>query len=193
MTRLGPVAWPFLLLAMLAGCASPDPRLHTLVAQAGRPGATSARVIAVRRIAIPHYLQREEIVRMKSAEQSVAADNDWWSEPLGVMTTRVFVADLASILPFAEVLTDDEATGLRPDVSITVMLEQFDLAASGQVTLTGLATLTAAAAHPARLLHLHVTVPARGDSIKDQVGAMSEALAGAASDVARQLQRAKSN
>jgi len=174
------IAW------LLAGCASPNPNLYTLAPSPGAVHTVAPSVVVVRTIAIPRYMEREEIVRSASADRLVAASNDWWAEPLAAMTRRVLAEDLAQRLPAAKVLAGDGVIGLQPDAEIEVTLEQFDRDPNGAIILAGFAAIQTKGV-PQSLVRLAVTVPAGGRTTGDEVTAMSAALAQAADMIAQHL------
>jgi uncharacterized lipoprotein YmbA len=178
------LSWAAVLL--LAGCASPNPNLYTLTPRPGGVRAAGPALVVVRAIAIPRFMEREEIVRSAAADRLTVASNDWWGEPLAPMIRRVLAQDLAQRLPSSNVLAGEGVIGMAPDAEIEVTLSRFDRDASGVVTLTGFAAIERKGA-PQSLARLSVTVPAGGSTVGDEVAAMSAALGQAADQVALRL------
>ena len=87
----------------LAGCASPDPELYRLVAVPGAPRAGAPRLIELRRVGVPAYLDRSQIIRAV-AESRLEALGARWAEPFGDMVTRVLAEDLMQRLTGTTVL-----------------------------------------------------------------------------------------
>ncbi len=83
-----------------------------------RPGLVQAgarRVVVVRGVGLPRYLEQQEVVRAAGQGRLRVAENDWWSEPLGEMLQRVLVANLAQRLPGTYVLADGGPIAAHPD------------------------------------------------------------------------------
>ena len=205
---------PSLLLALLpGGCASPSPSLYSLeprpgavhagavLARAGpgtRTGAQTGarRVVVVRGVGLPRYLEREEVVRSAGNARLRVAENDWWGEPLRAMLRRVLVADLAQRLPSADVLADEGPVAARPDAEVEVDVQRFDPDAPGQdapgqpggpVVLDGYAAVAAGPGRARTLDRLHLSAPMAAGTTKAQVDAMSAALGQVADIIAGRL------
>lgn len=173
-----------LCLIALAGCTSSDPRLFALEPQPGQVWAGSAGVVVVRRVPVPPYLDRDEIVQYTGKGRVHNAANDWWSERLGTMVQRVLAAELVQRLPGTTVLGTEALGGERATVALAV--SRFEPAEGGAVALDG--TLAIEVAGRPRVL-LPVAVRVRLDATRTdaQVLAMSSALAEVADRVATVL------
>lgn len=214
-SRCAPLSALLGLLAtlLLEGCASPNPDLYSLEP---RPGAVHAgpvlagpvlasargtrqtggqtgarRVVVVRGVGLPRYLEREEIVRSAGGTRLRVAGNDWWGEPLRAMLRRVLVADLAQRLPGADVLADEGPVAAHADVEVDVDVQRFDREAgvddpAGLMLLDGYAATTGPG-RPHTLDRLRLSVPVAAGTTKAQVEAMSAALGQVADTVARRL------
>jgi len=201
------LAWAPVLL--VAGCASPSPDFYSLEP---RPGAVHTgpvlangrtdvrrglqaggrRVVVVRGVGLPRYLEREEIVHSAGGTRLRVAGNDWWGEPLRVMLRRVLVADLAQRLPGADVLADEGPIATHPDAEVEVDVQRFDRDAGGRdpdgpVLLDGYAAVTAGPGRPRTLDRLRLGVPVAASTTKAQVDAMSAALGQVADIIAGRL------
>lgn len=198
---------------LLEGCASSSPDLYSLEL---RPGAVHAgpvlagpvlasarrarqtggqtgarRVVVVRSVGLPRYLEREEIVRAASGTRLRVAGNDWWGEPLRAMLRRVLVADLAQRLPGADVLADEGPIAAHADVEVEVDVQRFDRDAGaddpgGLILLDGYAAATGPG-RPYTLDRLRLSVPVAAGTTKAQVDAMSAAWGQVADTVAGRL------
>lgn len=171
---------------VLAGCASSTPNLHSLDQQPGPVRSRLPAVILVRSVSLPRYLDRQEIVRGIGARRLAARDNDWWAEPLRVMTRRFLVADIAQRLPHTDVLAEDGVIPVRPDAQIDVDLQRFELDEVNRVILEGYVSVTLGT-RPRVLERFLIDVPTQGGTIGHQVEAMSVALGRAADLIARRL------
>jgi len=202
---------------LLEGCASSSPDLYSLEL---RPGAVHAgpvlagpvlasarrvrqtggqiggqtgarRVVVVRSVGLPRYLEREEIVRAASGTRLRVAGNDWWGEPLRAMLRRVLVADLAQRLPGADVLADEGSIAAHADAEVEVDVQRFDRDAGaddpgGLILLDGYAATTGPG-RPHTLDRLRLSVPVAAGTTKAQVDAMSAALGQVADTIAGRL------
>jgi len=194
---------------LLGGCASPSPNLYSLEPRPGavHPGpvlaggpvrlqAAMRRVVVVRGVGVPRYLEREEIVRAAGGTRLRVAGNDWWGEPLRVMLRRVLVADLAQRLPGADILADEGPIAAHPDAEVEVDIQRFDRDAGGRdaeggdpggpVLLDGYVAVTGPG-RPRTLDRLRLQALVAADTTKAQVDAMSTALGQAADIIAGRL------
>jgi uncharacterized lipoprotein YmbA len=129
------------LAALPAACASPNPTLYVLAPIPGTPqtGATrtgAPHVVALRAIAIPHYLERSQIVRSSEGYRMDVLSNEWWGEPLDAMMSRILVQELNQRLPGSIVYGDNGAISAPPDATVEINLQRFDLDHDGAVLLT---------------------------------------------------------
>ena len=171
---------------LLGGCASPNPNLYSLALRPGPVRESVRRMIVVRGVGLPRYLDREEVVRAAGGVRLRVAQNDWWGEPLRVMLRRVLAADLAQRLPNADVLGDEGPIAARPDAEVEVDVQRFDRSPGGPVVFEGYAAITGPG-RPRALDRLHLEVPVGADTTEAQVDAMSTALGQVADAIARRL------
>src|SRR5581483_12307764 len=101
------VLW--LLAALPAACASPNPSLYTLAVVPGPTHPSSPPRIELRAIALAHYLERSQIVRSSEGFRLDVLGNDWWGEPLDAMLSRVLVQELSQRLPASTVFGENGA------------------------------------------------------------------------------------
>jgi uncharacterized protein len=176
------------LAALLAACSSPNPDFYTLAALPGPVAHLAARGIEVRRMSLPGYLDRPEIVRSSAAYQLRLADNERWGEPLGSMLDRVFTEDLVERLPDTAVFSESGAVSTAPDLVLEVDVERFDADATGAlVLLAQVAVRRGDAARTAQARTLRLTATPASVSARDHVAAMSRALADLADQVVTML------
>ena len=129
------------LTALPAGCASPNPTLYILAPVPGTPQTSATftgtpRIVALRAIAIPHYLERSQIVRSSEGYRMDVLSNEWWGEPLDAMMSRILVQELNQRLPGSTVYGDSGAISTSPDVTVEINLQRLDLDRDGAVLLT---------------------------------------------------------
>jgi uncharacterized lipoprotein YmbA len=127
------------LTALPAACASPNPMLYVLGAApgtvVGSSGSGGPRVVALRAIAIPHYLERSQIVRSSEGYRMDVLSNEWWGEPLDTMLSRILVQELSQRLPASVIYADNGAISTTPDATVEVNLQRLDLDRQGQLLL----------------------------------------------------------
>jgi uncharacterized lipoprotein YmbA len=136
------------LAALPAACTSPNPTLYVLAPvpgtpqadppRAGRGGARNPagpRIVALRAISIPHYLERSQIVRSSEGYRMDVLANEWWGEPLDAMLSRILVQELNQRLPGSTVYGDSGAISTTPDVTVEINLQRFDLNRDGAALL----------------------------------------------------------
>ena len=129
------------LAALPAGCASPNPTLYILAPVPGTPQTSAARagtprIVALRAISIPHYLERSQIVRSSEGYRMDVLSNEWWGEPLDAMMSRILVQELNQRLPGSTVYGDRGAISTSPDATVEINLQRLDLDRDGTVLLT---------------------------------------------------------
>lgn len=166
------------VVAALAGCASPPTDLFTLAAVPG-PATASSRThsVEVRRIGLAGYLDRPGIVRSNAQYRLQVSDRDRWGEPLGGMVARVFTEDLVARMPGTAVFTESGAISTQPDVVLELDIQRFDADASGDVVLLAQAAARRdAGGRPAVARTWRLTQHLPSDSTQDLVATMSALL-----------------
>jgi hypothetical protein len=102
------------------------------------PGATQGggpRIVELRAISIPHYLERSQIVRSSEGYRMDVLSNEWWGEPLDTMMSRVLVQEISQRLPRSTVYSDNGAISTPPDATVAINLQRLDLDRDGAVLL----------------------------------------------------------
>jgi uncharacterized protein len=123
------------LAALPAACSSPNPDLYVLASLPGATHAGAPRVIVLRGIAIPHYLERSQIVRSSEGYRIDVLSNEWWGEPLDAMLTRILVQELNQRLPGSTVYGDSGAISTPAAATVEINLQRFDLGRDGALLL----------------------------------------------------------
>ncbi len=172
--------------AMLAGCATPDPSLYTLdrVAPHAAPAPAPTLALTVRRVSIPVYADRREIVRQVGAVTVQRDHLAHWAGPLDDMLTSVLAADLRARLPGAAITDATSpiapAPGAEPvSVEITrmgmdergavVLVAEFAVGNSGRPHLARLQTTAADGSTAAYVAALNQTIGDLADRIEATV------------------------
>ena len=133
-----------LALAVLpAACSSPNPTLFVLAPVPGAIHTGVPRVIQLRAVSIPHYLERSQIVRSSEGYRMDVLPNEWWGEPLDTMMSRILVQELSQRLPGSTVYADSGAISTPPDATVEINLQRLDLDRDGAVLLAAQAAVDA--------------------------------------------------
>ena len=118
----------------LAGCAggSAPTRFYVLTPVAGveksNPAVPSkaGMAVGVRRVALPDYLDRPQIVTRSSPNKLDLAEFDRWSEPLGQAFAGVLAENLATMIPVDRVAVFPWSRSAQVDYEVTVEVTQFE-------------------------------------------------------------------
>ncbi|HEY1934789.1 MAG TPA: PqiC family protein [Acetobacteraceae bacterium] len=125
----------WLLAGLPVACTSPNPTLYTLAVVPGPARTGAPRRIELRAIAMPHYLDRLQIVRSTEDFRLDVLGNDWWGEALDSMMGGVLVQELLQRLPGSIVFPENGAISAAPDAEVEVNVQRFDADRSGAVVL----------------------------------------------------------
>lgn len=167
-----------------AACSSPSPTLFTLASVPGPTHGHGPKVIELRDVSLPHYMQRSEIVRSTEDYQLIVLPNDWWGESLSSMMNRVLVQDLLQRLPNSSVVSEIGAISGTPNATVGINVLRFDADQSGHVVLDAEIAITG---HPGADRRVHLTAPLRGPGTPQLVSAMSDAVGKLANVIADML------
>jgi uncharacterized lipoprotein YmbA len=175
-------------LAWLAACASPNPALFTLAAVPGQALPGGARLVELRQIGLPEYLDRPGIVRSAQNYQLQLAQNDRWAAPLGGMLTRVLVEDLSQRLPGSIVYSVTGAISASPERIVEVDVQRFDADPSGEVVLAAQVAVRSPQGKPhVAARSVRISVRPRSPATADFAAALSAALGQLADAIAEML------
>ena len=187
--RLGVLALPALGLPALAACgSSPEPGLYTLAVRQGPSLPKGPRVVQLRDIGLPGYLDRKEIVRSSEDYKLDVRANAWWGEPLGSMLGRVMVIELSQRLPNSTVYSESGAITADPNAVVGVDIQRLDADKAGAVVL--LAQVAVQFNRPTRSVarNFAITKPVATPDNAGHVAATSDAVAELADGIAALLQ-----
>jgi uncharacterized protein len=165
------------LLLVLAACsATPPPRLFTLAPRPATPSRPVAATIAIRRVQLPKYLDRLQIVSYRDPYELQYSEFVVWGENLSDMTTRVLAANLTERLPKSQVyLSAGSFADATADITLETSIDKFDPDPAGVVILSA-----QWAAHrqgyPDRIRSEQIRVTPSSKDPTGQVAAMSDAL-----------------
>ena len=129
-------------VVVAAGCAGSAPtRFYVLTPVAGveksNPAVPSKAGIAVgvRRVALPDYLDRPQIVIRSSPNKLDLAEFDRWAAPLGEAFARVLAENLATMIPTHRVAVFPWPRSAQVDYEVTVEVTQFEGRLGGECSL----------------------------------------------------------
>ena len=134
--RLGVLALPALAAPVLSACgSSPEPSLYTLAVRPGPVSSRGPRIVQVRDIGLPGYLDRKEIVRSSEDYKLDVRANAWWGEPMGEMLGRVLVMELTQRLPGSQVYSESGSITSDPNAVVGINIQRLDADRAGTVIL----------------------------------------------------------
>jgi len=183
--RFAVLALPF----AAAGCgASPDPGLYTLAVRSGPALPKGPRIVQVRDIGLPGYLDRKEIVRSTEDYKLDVRANSWWGEPLGGMLGRTVVLELGQRLPNSKVYSEAGSITLDPNAVVGIDVQRLDADKAGNVIL--LAQVAIQFNRPTRQAarNFSITRAVPTPDTAGHVAAMSDAVGELADGIAAMLQ-----
>jgi uncharacterized lipoprotein YmbA len=123
------------LLLVLAGCGSSPPiNYYVLSAHKGATPTGTAPSLGVGPIAIPEYLNRENLVTNREGNTLVVAAFDRWAEPLSDGIQRVLAVNLAGLMDTQSIRLHPWHQEQAPDYGVRINLLSLD-ASEGEATL----------------------------------------------------------
>jgi uncharacterized lipoprotein YmbA len=129
------------LVAVFAGCSSPDPHLYTIAPITGAPQSRSPKIIVLHTVSLARYLERSEIVRSSEDYRLAVMQNDWWGESLSAMLSRILVEELSQRMPHSTVLASSGAVIASPDATVELNVQRLDEDAAGRLVLEAQASV----------------------------------------------------
>ncbi|MBZ0169108.1 hypothetical protein MELA_00947 [Candidatus Methylomirabilis lanthanidiphila] len=120
-------------VVVAAGCAgSPPTRFYVLTPVAGMEASDPAVpvkdgiAVGIRRVALPDYLDRPQIVTRSSPNTLDLAEFDRWAAPLGEAFPRMLAENLAGMIPSDRVTVFPWLRSVQPDYEVTVEVTRFE-------------------------------------------------------------------
>ncbi len=130
------------VLAALAACSTPAPKLYTIAPVNGPVRNGGPGVILLQQIAVARYLERSQIVRSSENYRLDVLPNDWWGEPIAAMLSRVLIDELSQRLPRSTVLNENGAVNSTADATVALNVRRLDQDAAGNLVLQAQASVT---------------------------------------------------
>jgi uncharacterized lipoprotein YmbA len=178
-----------LALPALAGaCSSPEPVLYTIQMRQGPVLPRGPRVVQLRDIGLPGYLDRREIVRSAADYRLGVMSNDWWGESLASMLSRVIIIGLSQRLPGSRIYPEGGAISADSNAILGVNIQRMDLDASGSLDLIAQAAVEFNRPTRSAAQTFHIVKAPPVNTVAGQVAATSEAVAELTDGLATLLQ-----
>lgn len=187
--QFGLLALPVLAAPALQACgSSPEPVLYTLAVRPGPVLTRGPRIVQVRDVGLPGYLDRKEIVRSTDDLKLDVRANAWWGEPLGGMLGRTIVLELSERLPGSQIYSESGSITMDPYATVGIDFQRFDADKAGTVIL--LAQVAIQFNRPTRTAsrNFSISKPVPTADTPGHVAAMSDALGELSDGVATLLQ-----
>jgi len=176
--------------AGLAGCTSANPRLYTIAPVAGAARGGGPRVVALRQIGLPRYLDRSQIVRSSENYRLDIEANDWWGEPLGAMIARILEEELSDRLPGTSIFSDTGAIAEDAEATIELNIQRLDADAAGMIVLAAQAAVVFTKARASsRTRAVRFTAKPPSPDVQGEVAAISVLVGQLADTIAAMLRR----
>ena len=183
-----------------AGCASTAPtRFYVLAPVAGagveksNPAVPSkaGMTVGLRRVALPNYLDRPQIVTRSSPNKLDLAEFDRWAAPLGDAFPRILAENLAAMIPADRVAVFQWPRSAPVDYAVTVEVTKFEGRLGGECSLVASWSIFGGENKALTAGKSSLSEPAGGDyetlvaAQSRLVGALSRDIAGALRSISR--------
>lgn len=185
-----------LLALLLCGCGLVFPVRDTAVHHLLETTAPDRRLtaatpaIAVSRVALPDYLDVEQLVTRRDGVL-VTSDLDLWAEPFDVAISRVVAGNLSRLTGSTNILPVERFTVLEYTHLLELRITQFEPYTANTIVLQGTWKLQPVMGKEvgSRFFRIAVPMPSNSSTAKERVSAMNQALLRLARDIlaARQL------
>ena len=132
-----------LAAGLLIGCAgtSPPTRYYLLQPMPGtaplqhQPGSEAELTLGIGPVALPDYLDRQQIVTLLAENRTELAEYDRWAEPLKENFIRVLKENLATILDTPYILQEPWSISDSVDYRLEIEVIRFDADTSNTAVL----------------------------------------------------------
>ncbi len=136
-----------LLFALIAGCGAHSSAVsyYSLDAMAAGPQVSTADLkgpaIGIAEVMLPDYLDRPQLVWRTGENRMNVDEYHRWAGQLQDEISRVLLENLRTLGPSPRIERAPWPTGFRPDIIVTLQLNNFEAFPDGMVRLTGSVTL----------------------------------------------------
>lgn len=176
---------------MLSGCAGAPPRLYVLTPMAGEGGAKTGGTLSVgvQPVTMPGYLDRPAIVSFVGPHELSVNGDDQWAEGLPTNITRVLAENLSILLGSDRVYVLPSWLNDRYAYTVTVRIDRFEQAPSGEAVLDAEWTIQGGATDKVIARdRTRVARPVPGSGYPSLVAAMNDTLTALSRDIAAALE-----
>ena len=186
--------WGVLLLlglTGLAGCfrSSPPDQFYMLRAEDAHGGnrqVGAGPLLGLGPIRIPAYLDRPQIVTAASGQEYHLSEDHRWAERLDDNVARVTARNLTNDLPGVRIVMHPWPREPKPDVQISLTLQEMHVDARGQARMSALWSLRVEG-QETRHFQFNCNLPASVSDYAVMVEAQSQCLARLNRDMAREV------
>jgi uncharacterized lipoprotein YmbA len=131
----------FLFCGTLAGCSSSGDTVTRYYLIEPMPASTPLDIeaadlaVAITNLSLPQYLEKFQIASRRESNQLVFASSHQWAESLRKNLSRVLATNLSRLLGTPDVGSPVSRSASRPDVRISVGIENFERGPDGYITV----------------------------------------------------------
>jgi uncharacterized lipoprotein YmbA len=184
MGRVTPIVAVFVLVALVAACASPASHFYTLSAGAP-PAATSSNLsVAVGPVSVPAVVDRPQIVVTTGPNQVRPEEFNRWAAPLQNSIARVVAENLVAMLGTPRVILSSQTLGADADYRAAIEVQRFESAPGEAATLDAVWTVIRAKDGKSQTGRTTVREATSDKSYDALAAAHSRALARLSQDIA---------
>ena len=133
--RAAAIAIRSALVALVAGCASPDARFYTLSAAATPAATPSDLAVAVGPVSVPAAVDRAQIVVSMGPNQVRVDEFNLWAAPLANNIARVVAVNLVAMLGTPRVTVFPQTVGADIDYRAAIEVQRFESTLGQAATL----------------------------------------------------------
>ena len=126
MGRLAPRAIPYVLAALVAGCASSPSHFYTLSANVAPVTATSTVSVAVGPVTVPAAVDQPQIAVSTGSNQVMFDEFNRWASPLQDNIARVVAENLVAALGTPRVTLFPQTLNSDADFRVVIEVRNFD-------------------------------------------------------------------
>ncbi|OYR10267.1 PqiC family protein [Brucella thiophenivorans] len=166
----------FLVMILLAACASPNAKVYMLAVQKGQHAQGRPISLSIETVDIAKYLDRPQLVRRSDDVQLGVSELERWGEPLSSMVQRVLAENLRQRLPEGSLVTTSQNVTGKEAGTLELSVTRFDADATGAVVLIAQWQVHYRRKGASGAMHANITVWPLDGSTRAQVKAMSDAL-----------------
>ena len=189
MGRLAPRAIPYVLAALVAGCASSPSHFYTLSANVAPVTATSTVSVAVGPVTVPAAVDQPQIVVSTGANQVMFDEFNRWASPLQDNIARVVAENLVAALGTPRVTLFPQTLTSDADFRVVIEVRNFDSTPGKSAALDAVWTVRRTKDGKSETGRTSVREPVQEASYEALAAAHSRAVARMSQDIADTVKR----